>query len=485
MGRYTRTKVVATIGPACASRAMVLQLARAGVSVFRLNFSHGSHESHAEAIAHIRGVEEQTARPLAILADLSGPKLRLGDVPGGEREAAPGEVLTFTSRRVRKGDTRIPVQIKALHKHLREGQHILIDDGLVRLRVLDTASDDIRCRVENLNSCVIRSRKGVNLPGAHLPIPAVTAKDKADMLFALGAGVDFVALSFVRSAADVRRARRMMKSAGRSVPIIAKIEQAEAVEELDAILDEADGAMVARGDLGVEIPIHEVPSVQFRIIEGCNARTKPVITATQMLNSMITNPVPTRAEVTDIYNAILDGTDAVMLSGETAAGAYPVECVEVMQRVAREAEKNMRWRLGLGWRTEPGQTPEIPEAVCESAVMLAEQLRLDAIVCPTQSGATALRVARFRPKCQIFSCSTDLASVRRLCLTWGVRGRAMRELWGTEEESGEADAIIAAAIKAGLESGVLKKKMRVVVLAGLPLRVPGHTNLLRVLEVGG
>ncbi|MCB2156160.1 pyruvate kinase [bacterium] len=477
----SRTKVVVTVGPACAKFSQLRALADAGASVYRLNFSHGDYESHSAAIANIRKVSERIGRPLAILADLSGPKLRIGEVPGGEVPLTPGDVITLTSSTPGSRNRTYRVNIKDFEKYVQAGQTVLLDDGMVKLKILETGDEDVTCEVQN--KCVLRSRKGINLPHTSLPIPALTPKDRRDLEFALKEGVDLVALSFVRSPKDIELAKRAMRRIGREVPLIAKIEKGEALAALDEILELADGAMVARGDLGVEIPIHEVPSAQVRIIRQCNYLCKPVITATQMLNSMVTNPVPTRAEVTDIYNAILDGTDAVMLSNETAMGDYPIDAVRVMHNVSKEAERDLECCREMLWKTAPGETPLVAEAVSEAAVDMAHALELDAIICPTQSGATAMRVARFRPKCRILAFSTEPSTVGRLCLSWGVQTREMRQLWGTEEESSETDAIITAALRTARDYKLLKKGMRVVVLAGMPLRTPGKTNFLRVLEI--
>jgi pyruvate kinase len=478
----SRTKVVATLGPTSCTLEAIKALALAGANVFRVNFSHGSHEGHSEVIRLIRQVSEIIGRPLAILGDLSGPKLRLGDVPGGAVEIEHGGTVVLTSGEVSGDTSRFHVRIPDLHAVIQPGRLILLDDGLVRLRVTEVRGQDVVCRAET--ACVIKSRKGVNLPGTHLPIPAMTEKDHEDLKFAIKAGVDLVALSFVRSPEDVALCKNAIAEYGGAMPVIAKIEKSEALDELGAILDLADGAMVARGDLGVEIPIEEVPSAQSRIIRACNARTIPVITATQMLNSMIENPTPTRAEVTDIYNAILTGTDAVMLSGETASGRFPLESVEMMVKVARQAEEDMEWSRSLGWHMEPGEeSPEVAEAICQAAVHLASQVKVDAIICPTTSGATALRIARFRPRCQVLAFSTKQATVNRLCLAWGVEARPMRELWGTEEESGESDALINVVVKEGKEAGLLRHGMTAIVVAGVPLRQPGRTNFLRVIEI--
>lgn len=477
-----RTKIVATIGPASNTREMLTRLAQAGVTVFRLNFSHGSHPEHARMLGLIREVSTELGQPLAALADLCGPKLRLGEVPGGSVLVQANSVVTLTSQKTDTNDARrFSVNFADLHKLVVPGRLILLDDGTVRLVVEGIDGDDVLCRV--VHESIIKSRKGINLPGTYIPIPALTEKDEDDLRFALKEGIDLVALSFVRSAADLQRAYDIMADVGVRVPLIAKIEKPEAVAVLDEILAHADGAMVARGDLGVEMPIEEMPSTQVRIIRRCNLLGKPVITATQMLNSMISSPSPTRAEVTDIYNAILCGTDAVMLSAETAAGSFPVESVEMMSKVAREAESDMAGSRELLWTPDAADRNAVGEAVCSAAVGLAVNVGLDAIVCATATGYTATRLSRYRPRCPIFAFSTSPNIHGLLSITWGVETRMMRELWGTDEETGEMDAIVRASLSSALDSGLLRYGDRAVVVAGIPLRVPGNTNVLRVVTI--
>ncbi len=474
-----RTRLVATVGPTCNSPKILHMLARAGASVYRLNFSHGSHEEHAEAIRLIRAISEEVKRPLGILADLSGPKLRIGPVPEGEVSVKEGEIVRLTSQKNICEPRRFSVNIDAIHELVKPGRRVLLDDGTVRLEAEAIEDLDVICRATA--DCVIRSRKGINLPGTHLPIPALTEKDRSDLVFALDQKVDFIALSFVRRVCDLRMARNAMEEHGTVVPLIAKIEMADALEVLDELMNVADGAMVARGDLGVEIPVEEVPGVQRRVIQICHRLGKPVITATQMLNSMINNPVPTRAEVTDIYNAIAQGSDAVMLSGETANGQFPVQSLEMMCRVAREAEKDMSWSWDWDWEPDQKGDEALAEAICSAAVQLAQNLQLDAIVCATSSGETAVRVARYRPKCKVLAFSILPRVVNRMSLCWGVQSRAIRELWASEEEAGESSSIINVMLQKAREEGMVSDGMRVVVVAGLPLG--SVTNLLRIVEI--
>lgn len=474
-----RTRLVCTMGPATKDPAVLKAIVEAGASVFRLNFSHGTHEEHARAIADIRAAALEARRPIGILADLSGPKLRVGPVPDNAVDLARGEQLRLTSDKGVCEPRRVSVNFDNLHRLVQPGRRILLDDGTVQLKADRIDGTDVVCTV--LQDCTLKSRKGINLPGTHLPIPALTEKDRADLAFALAQGVDFVALSFVRRVHDLRDARAAMHACGREVPLIAKIEMAEALEVLDQIVANSDGAMVARGDLGVEIPIEELPAVQRRVINLCNESGKPVITATQMLNSMIENPMPTRAEVTDVYNAIAQGTDAVMLSGETAAGEFPVEAVQMMARIAREAEKDMTWSRFLDDESE--KTVGVAEAISSAAVHIAEDLRLDAIICASSTGSTAKRLARYRPKCRIIVYSTEQESVNRLCLCWGITARLGRETWDSEEEGGQSAAIINVMLSAAKREGLVRPGQRVVVTGGLPLGLPGSTNFLHVVDI--
>ena len=481
--RLPRTKIVATVGPACAHREQILALARRGASVFRLNFSHGDHLAHEAAFGHIRSVSAEIDRPLAVLADLSGPKLRLLEVPGGAVRLEPRQHIILTSEPADGEDHRYQVNFQGLHLLVQPGQPIRIDDGMIQLSVVDVAGADVACVVENEEAVPLRSRKGVNLPGAHLPIPALTDKDRADLAFALRLGVDYIALSFVRSVADLQLARDAMAAAGGWAPLVAKIEQREALDDLEAIVDSADGIMVARGDLGIEIPVEQVPRAQTRIIRLCNDASKPVIVATQMLNTMIASPAPTRAEVTDIYNAIHAGADAVMLSGETAAGNYPQESVDMMRKVALEAEEDLEWQRKSLWDERPCGGAAVSEAVTAAAAALASMLDVDAIIAPTTSGRNAVQIARMRPQCRLLAFSVDERTVRRLALVWGVEPALMGDLWETETEAGEMDAILRASLRSARRHVMVAPGMSVVVVAGAPPGIVGTTNFLRVIKI--
>src|SRR5438093_8837501 len=386
-----RTKIVATIGPASATPEAVAALAHAGMDGARLNLSHGTHDEHRERARAVRATEAEVGRPIALIADLQGPKLRIGELDDPVRLSRGEDVVVSGGETSKNGE--LPVSPAVIGEVLQPGHEVLIDDGLVRLRVEQIEQGRARCAV--VSGGVVSSHKGVNLPGVPVPIPSITRKDMDDLELALEIGVDFVALSFVRSPADVRDLRALIEQAGSHAHVIAKIEKAEAVDALDDVLFETDAVMVARGDLGVEIGPALVPLVQKRIILKALDRGKPVITATQMLESMIHHPEPTRAEASDVANAILDGTSAVMLSGETAVGEYPIEAVAYMDRIARAVEPSMGYRHEL---PEAGQNPTIGGAMSNAACDIAEALRAAAILVPTFSGKTASAVARLRPR---------------------------------------------------------------------------------------
>ncbi len=482
-----RTKIVATLGPSTESPETIHRLAEAGVDVFRINFSHGSRDQHQRMIQGVRRASEDLKLPLAILGDLAGPKLRVGAVKNNGVRLETGDIVTLVPP---SSDDHDPpdgtdgvfsINFDFLHEVAAPGKAVLLDDGQIRMTIQEVSDNAVRCRVENPG--VLSSNKGVNLPDTDLPVPALTGKDRDDLAFALQTGIDLVALSFVRKPEDLDDAREAMRTIGTPRPLLAKIEKAEALNHLEAILDKADGAMVARGDLGIEIPMEKVPAAQKRIIRLCNLRGIPVITATQMLDSMIRNPAPTRAEVTDVYNAILDGTDAVMLSGETAIGRYPVRAVEAMDRVAGQAEKIIETNRDLDWLRAQQQEPSIGQVIAYAAVTVASRLKLDCILAPTWSGTTARRVSQFRPATPIFACSPVPEIVLPLSLVWGVTAAAMEHVHPEEAKLSEADALIEATIRCARERGAVRPGMRVVLLGGIPLGKANHTNFLRVLEI--
>jgi pyruvate kinase len=416
-----RTKIVATVGPASRSPEMLERLLRAGVDVFRLNFSHGTHEEHLAVVRAAREVAARLERPLALLQDLSGPKMRTGAVRDGAVELVKGARITITTDTSLEGTAeRISTTYEALPRDVAAGDQILLDDGNLELRVLGVAGEEVRCEV--VDGGLLRSKKGINLPGVALSTPAITDKDREDLAFGLRAGVDYVAMSFVRRAQDVLEARALVAAQGTDTPVVAKIEKPQALDDLEAILEAADGVMVARGDLGVELGTEDVPIAQKRIIAAANAAGKVVITATQMLESMIDNPRPTRAEASDVANAILDGTDAVMLSGESAIGRFPAETVETMARIAAYTEEHglagIRTRAAAGLRGGAGTA--ITRSLARVAASVAEELGCKLIVAFTESGLTARLVAGHRPRVPVVAVTHDERVYRRLALWWGV-----------------------------------------------------------------
>jgi len=423
-----RAKIVCTLGPATQSESVIRKLVRAGMDVARLNFSHGTHDEHRRAFETVRRVAEEEGAPVGILQDLQGPKIRIGDIPQ-PRRLKRGDRITLAARRSPDRDA-IRVSYPRLPRELERGDAILLDDGLLRLEVLATTETEIRCKV--LEGGVLRSRKGVNVPGRTLGVPALTAKDRKDLELGLELGVDVVALSFVREPGDVRLLRRFLEQRRARVPVVAKIEKPQAIDNLDGILEAADAIMVARGDLGVELPPERVPVLQKRMILLARAAGKPVIIATQMLESMVTRTRPTRAEASDVANAVFDGTDAVMLSAETAVGEHPVLAVSMMDRIVTAAEGSSSYRPGpLPHMTEEGKR-FIAEAIGEAAGKSARDLGARAIAVFTQSGWTAGVVSKFRPRVPVFAFTPSAEVCRRLSLVWGVRAELVETLPSTD-----------------------------------------------------
>jgi pyruvate kinase len=465
MPEIRRTKIVATIGPASASHAMVRALAEAGMDAARLNLSHGTHEDHASSAALVRRVQAELGRPLALIADLQGPKLRLGDLPTPRRLVAGDEVVLVGGHAT---NGELPIMPAGVGGMLRPGNDVLIDDGLVRLAVEGVEGGRVRCRV--VVGGEVSAHKGVNLPGVAISIPSLTEKDTADLDFALRLGVDYVALSFVRSAADVRGLQAIIRERGSQARVIAKIEKPEAVDALDEVLAEADGLMVARGDLGVEIGGATVPLIQKQIILRCLEVGKPVITATQMLESMVEHAEPTRAEASDVANAILDGTSAIMLSAETAVGAYPVESVRTMDSIARAVEPAMGYRHVV---PEHARETDVRRAMSNAATDLAETLGAKAILAATATGRTASQIARLRPRRPMVGLSHHQYAVQQMALEWGVLPLLMpstenlEDLWRRTIETARA-------------SGVVEPGDLVILVAGTAVNLSGSTNVIKV-----
>jgi pyruvate kinase len=472
-----RAKIIATLGPASADPAVLEKLLDLGVDVARLNFSHGRHEDHAQMLDKVRAASRQLGKAIAVLQDLQGPKIRTGPLKAGKAgvRIRSGDELVITTEDEVLGDEKL---VSTTYPHLAEdvraGDRLLVDDGLLEFRVLST--DGVRARVEVVEGGILGEHKGINLPGVALRAEALSEKDRADVAFGISHGVDYVALSFVRTPADVQLCRAEMERAGRVVPIIAKIEKPEALDNIDAIIAAADGVMVARGDLGVEILPERVPGLQKKICQKANAAGKPVIVATQMLNSMIEHPRPTRAEASDVANGVWDGADAVMLSGETASGSYPLLSVQMMDRIVREAEEDIAPHpVGLPTRLGDAQSPDsevIAAAACEAAAVS----RAVAICCFTLRGETARLLARFRPHVPIVAFSPDQAIRRRLALYWGVVPKVM-------EPVKNADLMAELVSDRLLEEGSVKPGDRVVLVHGSPLGIPGHTNSIRLHEI--
>ncbi len=464
-----RTKIIATIGPASSNAGVISKLIRAGMDAARLNFSHGDLKDHKTHIRLIRHEAAKAGGHISIIQDLQGPKLRVGDMKDDAVSLRHGESISMVTRNVLGTEERISVSYPRLMKDLRTGDSVLLDDGRLELKVLRKNAHSLTCRV--IRGGVLRSRKGVNLPGARLSIPSITDKDKQDILFGIAQGVDYVALSFVRTAEDIRTTRRFIRKFGANIPIIAKIEKPEAVMNLDEIIRAADGIMVARGDLGVEMSPEQVPLLQKKIILACNRAEKPVITATQMLESMIESPQPTRAEASDVANAILDGTDCVMLSGETAMGKFPVQAVAVMGRIAVQAE------TGLAPIPPDVHISDVGESVAHAACRAAEEQKAKAIVSFTQSGTTALLVSRHRPTVPVYAATPFADVARKMSLYWGVIPIILKTKHTTDD-------MIAAVEKAMFTGRTVKPGDLIVITAGVPVGVPGSTNMMKMHRVG-
>ncbi len=469
-----KTKIVCTIGPASESIEILTELVKAGMNVARLNFSHGSHEEHLIRINNIKSVRERMGVPLAIMLDTKGPEVRLGTFKNGKEELENGQRFTLTTENVIGDINKVSITYKELPQEVKKGTKILIADGLIELKVIDMSDIDVVCEV--VNGGTIGDRKNVNIPGATSKLPAITEKDVADLLFGIENDVDFIAASFIRKAADVLEIRRILESKkAMNIKIISKIENQEGVDNSDEILRVSDGLMVARGDLGVEIPTEEIPFVQKDLIRKANKSGKPVITATQMLDSMIRNPRPTRAEVTDVANAILDGTDAIMLSGETAAGKFPVDSVKTMATIAKRTEMKYSYGKDLDTSLEPHIT--ITNAISHATCATSIDLCATAIITPTQTGTTARAVSKFRPKAPILAATPDEKICRTLNLCFGVYPMIVAVTDST-------DALIEMSVNKALESDFVCSGDLVVITAGVPVGVTGSTNLIKVHIVG-
>ena len=473
-----KTKIICTLGPASDSEEIIEKLMLTGMNAARFNFSHGTHESHLAVLTRVKKVRDNLGLPVATILDTKGPEIRIRSFANGKIELVEGNTFTLTTREVEGDETIVSVTYSNLHNELEVGCHILIDDGLVDIQVEEIKGQDIICRV--VTGGPLSNNKSINIPNVHISLPALTEKDKSDLRFAAENEFDYIAASFVRRASDVEEIRAVLREhGGEGIGIIAKIENQEGVDNLDEIIDAADGIMVARGDLGVEIPAHEVPIIQKRMIKSAIANGKHVVTATQMLDSMIRNPRPTRAEVSDVANAVFDGTGCVMLSGETASGKHPVEALQTMVDIVVAAEEATDY-----WRRfrESNLLPEIggiSDGITHTCCLTAMDLKAAAILAPTKSGYTAKVISRFRPGCNIISLSQSESTRRQLAISWGVHPVLSGEVDST-------DRMFSLAVDVARKEGLVKPGDTVVITAGVPLGKSGTTNLIKaqVVEEG-
>jgi len=470
-----KTKIICTLGPAAESEETLRELILAGMDVARFNFSHADHEEHLGRLKMIEKLREELSIPVATLLDTKGPEIRIGTFKDNKKiQLIDGQTFTLTIRDIEGDDTIVSISYENLINDIKVGDTILLDDGLIELLIKEVTTTDIICEVKN--SGVISNRKGVNVPGVELSMPYISEKDRADIIFGIERNYDFIAASFVRTAKDVKDIRKIIDAHNSKIKIIAKIENLQGVENIDEIIKASDGIMIARGDMGVEIPYEEVPVIQKMIIKKVYNSSKQVITATQMLDSMMKNPRPTRAETTDVANAIYDGTSAIMLSGETAAGKYPVESLKTMVKIAMRAEADIdykkRFRIA-----DVSQNPDITDAISRATVTTAHDLNAKMIITVTTSGRTARIISRFRPQCQILGCTTDPVVCRQLSMAWGVTPLLMQVEHDTFE-------LFDHAIQTVEKSGYLENGEIAVLTAGVPLGISGTTNLIKVQVAG-
>ena len=475
-----KTKIVCTMGPNTDNREIMKELALNGMDVARFNFSHGDHAEHRHRLEILESVREELGIPIASLLDTKGPEIRTGKLKDGKKVTLKeGDLYTLTTEEIVGDETRGYINYAGLAEDVKPGDRILIDDGLIELHVREVNGTDIVCRIENGGE--LGEKKGVNVPGVRVKLPALTDKDKEDIRFGVDAGFDFVAASFVRNADAIREIRAILDEKGSAMQIIAKIENEEGIENIDSIIETSDGIMVARGDMGVEIPAEKVPHIQKMIIRKCNLACKVVITATQMLDSMIRNPRPTRAEVSDVANAVYEGTDAVMLSGETAMGSYPIEAVRMMSQIAEESEKYLDYMFYQRRKVSAENLRNISNTVCYSSVATASDLEAPVIVAPSVSGFTTRMLSKWRPKALIAGLSPSMTAVRQMQLYWGVKPFHAKRAEST-------DALLFASVELLKEKGIVKEGEIVVATAGVVTRANRHepvadTNIMRVIVV--
>ena len=466
------TKIICTIGPASQKPEIIKELILAGMNVARLNFSHGSYEEQENKFRMIQEASKELGVPVAILQDTKGPEIRLRDFANSKEELKAGQTFTLTTEEIAGTSEKVSISYKQLPKDVEEGMAILLDDGLIELEVEKVTDTDIVCSV--INGGFVSNKKGVNVPGAELSMPFISDVDREDILFGIKMGFDFLACSFVRSKEDILEVRKILNEHGAKTKVIAKIENMQGIRNLSEILEVSDGIMVARGDMGVEIPLEEVPVIQKKMIKKAIAAGKQVITATQMLESMTKNPRPTRAEATDVANAIYDGTTAIMLSGETANGQYPVEAVQTMTRIAQRAELDIDY-INRFQRAEM-HGADVTNAISHATCTTALDLKAAAIITVTMSGFTAEMIARYKPNCPIIACSMDERVCRQANMLWGVRPLHI-------DRKDSAEELFREGVRRAVEAGYVKKGDTVVLTAGVPLGVSGKTNMIRVEEV--
>ncbi|MTI81310.1 MAG: pyruvate kinase [Firmicutes bacterium] len=469
-----RTKIVCTIGPASEELSILKEMIQAGMNVARMNFSHGNHDDHARRIELVRKAAAEIGKNIAIMLDTKGPEIRLGTFAEEPILLRAEDEFTLTTEEIQGDNSKVSVTYKDLPKDVSEGGTILVADGLIELKVTRVTETEVHCKV--VNGGELKSRKGVNLPGVQVNLPALTEKDEKDILFGIEKEVDFIAASFIRSGDNVLSIRKILEDNDADIHIISKIENREAVDKFEEILEVSDGVMVARGDLGVEIPPEDVPIIQKYLIEKCNASGKPVITATQMLESMTHNPRPTRAEASDVANAIFDGTDAIMLSGESAAGKYPVEAVATMNRIALRSEESFPYCEHFKKHSN-AKVKTVTDGISSAVCSVSDDLSASAILSATASGHTAKMISKYRPKCPIIAVTPMAKVLRKLALVWGVEPLLVRDITGTDE-------MIAETVEIALTAGMIKAGDLVVITAGVPVGVHGSTNLLKVHTVG-
>lgn len=469
-----KTKIICTLGPSTNTPEKMKELMISGMNVARFNFSHGSYEEHSERLSHIRKLRQELSLPVAVLLDTKGPEIRIGTFQNHKIHLSKGDTFTLTTRDIIGDQNQVSVTWKELPKDVSTESRILIDDGLLELSVIEIKSTDIICKV--MNDADISDRKGVNLPGISLSMPFLNDKDKEDILFGIKNDFDFIAASFTRTAEDILQMRSFIRNHGcKSIKIIAKIENMQGVENIEQILEVADGIMIARGDMGIEIPLEEVPIIQKDLISKCRAKGKPVITATQMLDSMMKHPRPTRAEATDIANAIYDGTSAIMLSGETAAGDYPIESLITMVKIAERTEQSIDYVKCFKEKSNDSY-PSVTDAISFATCNTAHDLQARAIITVTKLGQTARMISRVRPACPIIGCSPDEKVCRQLNLNWGISPVLINE-------EKNAEALFMDAIQATKDSGYVDSNDLAVITAGVPLGISGNTNMIRVVVV--